>query len=288
VIGPHLALLSGVIACSLSVIFIRESGENPILLSAWRLLIAVALLSPAWWLAQRRHRQYSLLETLRYTWLPGLVLGLHFIAWNQGARMTPAANASLIVNLVPLVMPFFVLAMFGERLRRAEWLATGIALAGMLLLSASDFDIDPAYLWGDLVCLLAMLLFAAYLALGRKNNHFASLWLYIVPVYLIAGLSTLAVGLAISEPLPSYPLDELIWIVALAVVPTIIGHSALNFAMQRLNSQLVSIVNMGQFISAGFAAWLIYAEVPQAAFYLAAALMVWAVWLVIRSSKAGV
>lgn len=282
----YAVLLAGVVACSLSAIFIRESAENPVLLSAWRLLIAAALLAPLWWRDHARHRQYSLTDTLRHTWLPGIVLGLHFIAWNQGARMTPVANASLIVNLVPLVMPFFMLMMFRERLHRAEIIATGIALLGMLLLSASDFDIDPAYLWGDLVCFVAMLLFAWYLALGRKNNHFATLWLYIVPVYLLAGLFTLGVGLGTGELLPEYSSYELAMIAALAVIPTIVGHSALNFAMQRLRGQLVSIVNMGQFISAGAAAWWLYSELPQPVFYLAALLLVAAVWLVIRGSRA--
>ncbi len=278
----YAVLLGGVIACALSAIFIRESAEDPVLLSAWRTLIAAAVLAPLWWREQRRHRQYSLAETLGHAWLPGIVLGLHFIAWNLGARMTPAANATLLVSLVPLVMPLLLLAMFGERLRRAEWLATALAVVGMLLLTASDFDIDPGYLWGDLICLLSMLLFAVYLVLARKHRHFASLWLYLLPVYLLAGLFALVVGLALGEPLPEYSLYELAMIAGLALVSTVIGHSALNFAMRRLRGQLVSIVNTGQFIWAGFAAALLYAELPQPAFYLAAALLLTAMWLVIR------
>jgi len=127
-----------------------------------------------------------------------------------------------------------------------------------------------------------MLLFAIYLVLARKNRHFASLWLYLLPVYLLAGLFALAAGLALGEPLPEYPPRELAMIAGLGLVSTVIGHSALNFAMRRLRGQLVSIVSTGQFIWAGFAAWLLYAELPQPAFYLSAALLLSAMWLVIR------
>ena len=74
-------------------------------------------------------------------------------------------------------------------------------------------------------------------------------------------------------------------IICLAVVSTVIGHSALNYAMQRLRGQTVSIVNMGQFLIAGIGGYLLYNEIPTKAFYLSGALLVCAMVLVIVNQK---
>ena len=99
-------LVVGVFTASTSVIMIRWSDEHPLLVAAYRLLVAVAILSPIF-LRQVKKRGGLSLGDLRPTILPGLILGLHFIAWITGARLTSAANATLIVNMNPVVMPLF-------------------------------------------------------------------------------------------------------------------------------------------------------------------------------------
>ena len=154
-----LTLVVGVCASALSVVFIRESSEAPVMLAAWRVLIAGFVLLPLYVRDYQRHRASLNAKALwQRSLTPGLVLGLHFIAWVFGARMTSAANANLIVNVLPVVMPFLMYWWFSERLGRRELLATALATAGILVLGVSDFHINPRYFYGDLVCLFSMLL----------------------------------------------------------------------------------------------------------------------------------
>ena len=51
------------------------------------------------------------------------------------------------------------------------------------------------------------------------------------------------------------------------LVPTIIGHSILNYSMKHLRGQVVSILNVLQFVSAGIMAYFIRDEVPAATLY---------------------
>src|SRR5690606_19004938 len=99
----HIAgLLLGVFACSTAVIFIKSSEMNAIWLSAARLLGSALFLTPLWLRERRTARTAGApILTFRQTspW-PGIFLAAHFIAWILGARMTPAANSTLIVNLV--------------------------------------------------------------------------------------------------------------------------------------------------------------------------------------------
>ena len=283
---PLSVLFFGVTASALSVVFIRESVEAPIMLAAWRVLLAGIVLLPVYWYQQRRHGREPFRVVWRRSWLPGVILGVHFVGWVIGARLTPAANANLIVNILPVVMPFFMFAMYQERIRRGELVATAIAVAGLLLLGFSDYRIDPNHFRGDVVCFAAMLLFAWYLAFARHYHDLPSVWLYIVPVYLIAGVGTFVVALFFSSPFRSYTMYDVTMILSLAIVSTVIGHSALNYAIQRLRGQTVSVVNMGQFVIGGIAGYLLYQEIPALTFYAASALLVVAMWLVIRNPAA--
>lgn len=281
-----LLLVFGVWACSTAVLFIKASETHPILLAGLRQLVAAVALSPLFWRAYRRHRYPP--RRLLGSALPGIVLGIHFISWIFGARLATAANASLIVNLVPVTMPFFLYAMFREHPTRGEYVGTALAMTGVLILARTDLSLDPQYFKGDVVCFCSMLFFCFYLALGRRNRNVPSLWLYVVPLYAAGGLFCLLVSLVALRPFPAtLPGREIALVLGLGLVPTVIGHSILNVSMRRLPGQLVSIVNMGQFISAGFMAYFLFSEVPPPAFYLASVLLVGGGLLAIHSHRNG-
>lgn len=282
---PLLALLIGCLACSTSVIWIKLSNVEPVLLTGLRLAIATIALAPFAWRDWREHRERLDWSHVRYVVLPGVVLAVHFMTWIYGARLTYAANGSLIVNLTPLATPFLLAALSGEWLTGREVLATAVASGGLAILFVADYQLSPETLFGDLVCFVGMLLVAIYLVLGRRFRHHPTTLLYVTPVYAIAALIALAVA-------PFTATDEsLDWgsewfpVVMLALLPTIVGHSLLNQAMRRMRGQVVSIVNMSQFIFAGAMAWRIFDEQPEPVFYVAAALVVTAGVLVTTPGK---
>jgi len=280
----YILLAFGVFCCSTAVIMVKACGVEAIPLAAYRQLIAAAVLAPLFVREWRRHASaFGRRQTLRAI-LPGVLLGTHFMTWIYGARLTDAANASLIVNMVPIVMPFLLHVLIRERLTRGEWLATAIALAGLLVLTAADYEFRPDHFLGDVVCLGSMLLFAGYLALGRRNRDFPSIWLYIPPVYLAGGMACLLTALAAGSDLavPS-PRDWLL-VLGLGIVPTVLGHSLLNVAMRHLRGQTVSIANLSQFLFAGVLAFFLLDEIPAWNFYLAAVLVVAGAVLAVRST----
>ena len=73
-------------------------------------------------------------------------------------------------------------------------------------------------------------------------------------------------------------------IAGVALVSTVIGHSALNYAMQRIRGQTVTVVNMLQFVIGGIFGYLIYAEIPTVAFYLASVLVIASILLVLKGA----
>ncbi len=280
-----LLLAFGVFAGSTAVIMIKACQVNPVALAAYRLLVAVMILSPLFLRDLSRHRHAFNSRHLLRTLLPGLALGLHFISWNIGARMTLTANASLIVNFTPVVMPFFLFFMIRERLTVGEALGTMLALAGVVLLAGGDFHLDPEHFKGDLVCFASMLVFSLYLALGRANRHFPSLWLYVVPLYLTAGIVCLVVCVIFGQSFAIPTRGDLLLSLGLGFIPTVMAHSIMNYSMKHMRGQFVTIANLGQFIFAGIMAYFVFSkEAPHWNFYIAAGLVVAGAIYALKSS----
>ncbi len=282
----YLLLFLGVLACSTSAIFIRESATDPFVLTAMRLVLASVFLAPVLLLEVRRHGAAFTRDHIRRTHAPSAVLAVHLISWTLGARMTAVAQATLIVNLVPIALPFFLFWLVRERINRAEVAGTALAILGLATLSVKDLTVGGGSLAGDMVCLLSMLLFALYLTLGRKNRDFPSIWLYVIPVYAQASLICLLVALPRIHTFAFGSLREWGLMAALAIVPTVCGHSLLNAAMRRIRGQIVSLFNVSQFVFAGLLGYLLFGEIPKALFYVASAIVVTGVSLVVFSMPA--
>jgi drug/metabolite transporter (DMT)-like permease len=276
-------LVFGVLCGSSAVIMIKASSEHPFLVAAYRLLIASVVLFP-FFLRELRGwpGEYGWRE-IGWSAIPAVVLAVHFVTWVIGARMTPAANASLIVNLTPVAMPFFLWMFYRERVSKTELLGTGCTLAGLVVLTVSNLRIDPAQVTGNLICLGSMLAFAAYLSLGRKNGPRLSLWLYMVPLYFISGLICLGSALFVVNPIKPYTLNNLLLIVGLGIIPTIFGHTILNYSMKYFRGQVVSVTNLSQPVFAGVMGFFLFGEMPRPIFLIAAAVIFAGVLIVLNA-----
>jgi drug/metabolite transporter (DMT)-like permease len=198
--------------------------------------------------------------------------------------MTAVAQSSLIVNLVPIAVPFFLFWFARETINRAEVAGTLLAILGLLVLSARDGLVGGGSLAGDAVCFGSMLLFALYLALGRRNRDFPSIWLYVIPVYGQAAALCLLVALFWMRTFAFGSGREWALMAGLALLPTVCGHSLLNAAMRRIRGQIVSLCICSQFLFAGLMGYLLFGEVPRAIFYVASAIVLAGVAIVVFSA----
>ena len=223
------------------------------------------------------------------TMLAGLAMGLHFASWIMGARLANPTNASLIVNMVPAVLPLMLFVMVRERVTRMELKGTLLAMAGVCVLGAWDLRVSAEYFTGDLICFGSMLIFCLYLTLGRRNRHFATIWLYVVPLYFFGGLVFLAAGIIVEcgiwgKSVP-WSIREVLLIVALTIIPTMVGHSILNYSIKHMRGQLVGVINLFQFVFVGVMAWFVWRQTPHWTILPAAALVLGGAIIVVRSQK---
>ncbi len=267
-------MFAGQIAAAISIFFIVESQLAPGMLAAYRLFLASILMFPLFY---RESTELSrrlgitgagmLVHLIRHSLAPGLLLGLHFIFWNTGARLTIAANATLFVNMTPVVMPLAVFFLTGEKPGAKEALATALAISGAVLLSLGDLSLGSDHLRGNLFAFISMLFLTFYLALSRRNKDLP-FWYYIWGVYLIGGVTSFTADLALGAELWSdRGIVDVFPVIGLTLVSTIIGHNLINRAMRQIPSQIVGVGQLSQFLWAGILAWLLYGELPTPIFY---------------------
>ena len=280
-------LTLGVVACASAATMLKACTVPAELTSAVRMLVASLVLLPAFLLARRRHGALHFTAGhARRTWLPAFALAIHMMLWAYGAHITLTAQATLIVNLVPVALPFFLFFMMREKINRGEIIATLLTLVGLVLLVGKDAISGTGNVLGNLACLVSMFFLTWYLALARKNRDFISIWLYLVPVYFRAGLICLLVSTPRLIQIQEISPENWMLLFLLAIIPTVFGHSLINFSMRNLRGQLVSLANCSQFIFAGIMAWLFFSEMPPPVFYVAALLVVCGIVLAIRNTPA--
>ena len=280
----YILVFIGVFASSTAVIMIRLSHTHPAVLAALRLLIAAVLLAPLYWNARRKHQAVYTREHRGRTLLPAALLAVHLISWGYGSRLTPVASASLISNLVPIALPFFLHYLVKEHINRAEIIGTALALGGVVALTVPGLlDSSPGFL-GNIICFGSMIAAAGYVALGRRNRDFPSLWLYVVPVYLQAGLISLVISLPWLGTFEFTSSREWLLMFGLAGIPTILGHSMINYGVRHLRGQVVSLCNVTQFVFATVLGFFFFRELPSPLFYASSALVIAGVALVVFSA----
>ena len=256
------------------------------IVGAWRLLAAGVLLTPVYLVQLKQDGRDRAVASLRNSVLPGILLAVHLVSWAAGARMTPATNGSLIVNMVPISMPFLLYIFLRERVNAGEIRGTVVAMLGLFLLTSNDLNLEPEYFLGDLTCFASMLVLTVYLVCARKAKANDSLWLYVVPLYYFAGLVCFVGAFFVSTPIKVYPVREVGLLTALAVIPTVVGHSIFNRSMHVLSGQVVSVLTMGQFVFAGIMAWILFSEIPALVFYPASVLVICGGAMVAHASDA--
>ncbi|MFP4562524.1 MAG: DMT family transporter [Spirochaetia bacterium] len=280
-----LLLLLGLVAGAASVVFIKASAIHPVLLASYRMLLAAFILMPVFLRELKARGMRFSAHIVKPALLPGVLLALHFIAWIMGARMTLAANATLIVNMLPAVMPIFAYLLIGEVLTGAEAAGTLIALAGVVFLGISDYHAGRETFLGDVLCFISMVLFAGYLIAGKRNATGDSIWIYAVPLYAVGGIVSFVIALFFTHPFAGITGFDLLMAGGLAVVSTIFGHTILNFSMRKLRSQIVALANLSQIVYGSVFGLIFFAEKPDTSFFIAAPVVLAGAALAIVFSK---
>lgn len=269
------ALGAGMAILGFAPILVRWAGDAPALaLSAWRTVMAVAILAPwAWPRASVELRSMPRRDVV-FMLTAGAVLGLHFAAWTASLAFTSVASASVLVTSSPIFLAVLGRVVLGERLRRRTVVAVGVGVAGAMLIGLGDAagGVFPRAALGNALALGAALLVAIYLLIGRAVRQRATLAAYLLPVYASAAVTSLVVvaatGTSMIQPLP-----VLIAALGLALGPQLVAHGAFNYAVRFVPAAVIGIATLAEPVVGTLLALALFGEVPSSVAFAGMALV---------------
>jgi drug/metabolite transporter (DMT)-like permease len=276
-------LMLGVLAVSVSSIFIRLAqgeGVPSLLIAAARLTIASLILTP---LVLRRHRADMRRLTPRdrgLILLSGVFLALHFITWITSLEYTTVLVGTVLVTTSPLWTAFLERFFLGSRLGILVFVGLMVAIAGGVIISLpedSTIDLGGDPLTGILLALTGALAVSVYLVIGRSVRARLPLLPYIWLVYSSAAIITCVILALTATPVTGYPTTGYLWVLGVALIPQLIGHSAFNYALEHLSATFVGITTQTEPIFAALMAFLVFDELPRLPQVLGSAIILFGV-----------
>lgn len=281
--GPVMAGMAfAVLALAFSAVFITklEQTRVPALVIAfYRMAIATVLLLPPALVFRWREIASLARNDLGLLAVGGLCLAVHFGAWITSLKYVPIATSVVLVNSHPLFVVVASYFFLGERPARRSLIGTAIGLAGMAVISHDALgDLQPA-VKGVGLALVGALAVVGYFIVGRKARARISLLGYVAPLYAVCCLFLLIWVVATGDPLLPYTASTWGYLAALAIVPTVIGHTVFNWAIKHVRPTVVSLAFLGEPVVASVLALIFFGQRPPLETFIGGALVLSGIYL---------
>ncbi len=270
------ALLLGNVALAFGPWLVRLSDVGPVAVGFWRLALALPFL---WVIARLSGQQphwprRGLTVTVA---IAAIFYALDLAAWNAGILMTKLGNATLFGNSGSFIFALYGLWLAARLPSKAQAAALALAVAGGVLLMGSSYELSRKNLGGDVLTLVAGLLYGGYLIFVER----ARARLQPLPLLLLATLFASPILLAISAGFAErlWPGD---WtpLIIFALSSQVLGQGLLVYSIGVLPPLVVGLALLTQPALSAFIGWLAYGETLSAADWAGAAAIAAALVLV--------
>jgi drug/metabolite transporter (DMT)-like permease len=274
------ALLLGNIAIAFGPLLVRYADTGPVASGFWRLALAVPVLAIMGYRNGFRFAQVKP-DILYYLAFAGLFFGLDIVAWHIGIFQTKLANSTLFANCASLLLVIYGIFMARALPGRQQITAIILAFAGAALLLGQSFELSPRHLTGDLLCLLAGILYTFYLILMIRVRATTESFGALALASLAAAAVLLPVAILLGERI--MPLD---WtpLLILAFSSQIFGQGCLTYALPHFSPLVIGLALLLQPALSAAAGWIAFAEILTP-FDLLGGIMVMAALVLVRISQ---
>lgn len=272
-------------AFTLSPIFIRFSTLPASLNVAGRLLLTLFLLMP-FWLASPKNRK-GVLKNIRNEkiFFAGILMGLHFILWTMSLSFTSVSSASIAVCTSPIFTVLIERYYLRRKISRSIIWGLTLSFLGTVLLFANDLKTQSHGFLGIGFALLASFLYAIYLLIGEHVRQRERLISYVFPMYFIA----MVVSLLMSHMQGGGPKalmqasgNDWLVLLALAVFPTILGHTSFNYLVRTISATTLSVISLVEPFLATLMAIPLLKEIPTVLGLLGGLISIGGIFVVLR------
>ncbi|MFN3433671.1 MAG: DMT family transporter [Sphingomonas sp.] len=276
------ALVVANVALAFGPWFVRLADVGPVAAGFWRITLALPFLAG---LALATGARPVRIAPMLWAMIAigGVAFAADLASWHLGIVRTTMANATLFGNSAILIYPLYGFLAARAWPSRGQGVALLLAAIGAGLLMGRSYQLDARNLAGDLLCILAGILYTVYLVLmARVRDTMRPL-----PALALASAATALPLLLFAWGLHERVLPQQ-WtpLIGLALVSQVLGQGCMIFALGQLSPLVVGIALLIQPVVAGAVGWIAYGERLQGADWVGVALVAVALVLVRRAEVA--
>jgi drug/metabolite transporter (DMT)-like permease len=262
------ALTVAVIAISSSAPMIAYAAAPALAIAFWRNTLAVAALTP--FAATVRRQELGELagtpdgrRTALICVLSGLALAVHFGTWVPSAKLTSVAMSVALVCTTPVWTALIAVAR-RVHVPRPTWIGIGIAMLGVTIGAGADVGVSGRALAGDALALAGGVAAAVYTTFGERARASTSTTTYTLICYAVCALILASICLVSGVRLVGFTGPTWLALVAMTIGPQLLGHSLINYALERVSATTVAVLLLLEVPGAALIAWLFLGQLPPA------------------------
>lgn len=249
-------MLLGNVALAFGPWLVRLADTGPVAAGFWRLALAIPFLWVVALMVKQRlvWPRRALLVTLA---VATLFYAADLAAWNAGIRLTKLGNATLFGNIGSFVFAAWGLWLLRKLPSPIQSGALVLAAVGCVLLMWSSAELSSRNLLGDLLCVLAGLLYAGYLiGVQRASDR-------VQPLPLLFFVTVLGAAMLLPA---SVALGERVWpndwtpLLIFALSSQVLGQGLLVYSIGALPPFVVGLALLTQPAISALIGWLAYDE----------------------------
>jgi len=279
----------GIVSISFASIFIKLCDAPSLVIAVYRLAIAsifylvvsVVKNEPILFKGLTTHQKLIGV-------LSGIFLSLHFATWITSLSYTSVASSVVLVQSAPIFVAIGETIFLKRRPSKQMIRGIIIAFVGAIIISVHDFSFGTYSLIGNLLALAGAMAAAGYFLAGRRLRSNMSTLQYVTSVYTVAAIVLFVLVLFWRLPFTGYSSNTYLLLVAIAMIPQVIGHTSLNWALKYFSASSISVVALGEPIGASLLAWILLSEQLDVGKIIGGAVILTGIIFVIRSESGGI
>ncbi|MBJ80344.1 MAG: hypothetical protein CMH60_03410 [Myxococcales bacterium] len=254
----QILLLTALFSISCSPILARFVPDVPAVgISFWRMAIGAAAV---WCISLTRPWQKISKVGWYQTNLAGLCLGIHFALFFGAIKLTSIANATFLGTLAPIFTLMIEKVILKRTHSKGVFLGLALALIGGGVILTGDLDFSSNKTLGNLLALSCSLFIAAALMISEKVREETTNLVYLRHLFLSASITLAVLAYFTDAPLLGYSSGDYGVLLALGIVPTLLGHGSLYYVVKTVSPTIVASVPLGEPVLASIIAWFLFQE----------------------------
>lgn len=189
-------------------------------------------------------------ETLRASWMGGVLLAADMALFYTAVRLTSIVAATVIGAFQPVLVFLFARRMFGERMGRWDvgWIALAFASVVVTVLGAASSGRHQVL--GDELAFASLLCWTGYWLVSKRTRQNIGAMQYTTNVTITAAIVTAPVALVSGESFTRFSPGNWTWLALLTLIAGS-GHLFVNWAHRSVDASVsAGIGNLSPLVAA--------------------------------------